>query len=134
MMLGIALRLVPGDTLKLDSIAIASYAFAVAWSMPGLVIQYLVAVKNVTPNTYAELKSDLSSPAVDTLACAIMCIIVVALLASGAVAVNIKGLESKDVESNARTAAVVGIICGLASRRLGPILVRFAARFTLRGK
>jgi hypothetical protein len=133
--LGIGLRLVPsGDALKFDPVLIASYAFAVAGSMPALVIQYLVAIRNVTPKTYAELKSDLSSPALDTLACAIMCIIVVALLATGAIAVNVKGLETKDVESSVRTAVVVGIICGLASRRLGPVLLGLGARLTSRLK
>jgi hypothetical protein len=134
-MLGIGLRhLSPGDGLKFDPAAIASYAFAVAGSMPALIIQYLVAIRNVTPKTYAELKSDLSSPALDTLACAIMCVIVVALLATGAIAVNVKGLETKDVESNVRTAVVVGIICGLASRRLGPVLLGLGAKLTSRWK
>jgi len=109
----------------------ASYAFAVAASMPGLIIQYLVAIKNVTPKTFRELKSDLSSPMVDTLGCAIMCVIVVVLLASGAVAVNIKGMETKDVETSVRTAVVVGIICGLTSRRLGPSLLGIGAKFSL---
>ncbi|MGY3149321.1 hypothetical protein ACVWYQ_006320 [Bradyrhizobium sp. USDA 3397] len=131
--LGISLRLVSWSYApQLDLASIASYAFAVASSMPALVIQYLVAIRNVSPKTYAELKFDLSSAALDTLACAIMCVIVVALFASGAVAVNIKGLETKDVESNVRTAIVVGIICGLASRRLGPALLGLGARLTTR--
>jgi hypothetical protein len=120
--------------LEFDTGPISNYAFAVAASMPALVVQYLVAIRNVTPKTYAELRLDLASPALDALACAIMCAIVVALFASGAIAVNIKGLETKDVETNVRTAIVVGIICGLASRRLGPTLLGLGARFTSRLK
>lgn len=123
-----------GDAHGLDSAAIASYAFAVAGSMPALVIQYLVAIRNVTPTTFAELKSDLSSPAVDALACSIMCVIVVALLASGAVAINIRGLETNGIESNIRTAVIVGIICGLTSRRLGPMLLGLGTKLTSRLK
>ena len=119
-------------TLKFDPIGIANYALAVAGSMPALVIQYLVAIKAVTPKTYKVLKSDLSSPVLDILACAMMCIIVVALLASEAIIINVKGLETKDVESNVRTAVVVGIICGLTSRRLGPVLLGLGTRLASR--
>jgi hypothetical protein len=126
-MLGISLRLAPAGA-ALNVVPVASYAFAVAGAMPALIIQYLVAIRNVTPKTYGELKSDLSSPTVNTLACVIMCVIVVVLLATGAIAVNVKGLETKEVESNVRIAIVVGIICGLTSRRLGPILLGFGAK------
>jgi hypothetical protein len=124
MICGVGLRwMTPGEAVKFDPGRLSNYAFAIAGAMPALVIQYLGAIKYVTAKSYAELKSDLWSPALDTLACAIMCVFVVALLATGAIAVNIKGLETKDVEANVRTAVVVGIICGLASRRLGPALL-----------
>ena len=48
-----------------------------------------------------------------------MCVIVVAFLASGAISVKHQRLGTKDVEANVRSAVVVGIICGLALRRLG---------------
>lgn len=133
--IGIGIRIAPlGDELNIDPVRISNHAFAVAWSMPALIIQYLVAIRYVTPKTYAELKSDLSNPVLETLACAIMCVIVVALLATGAIAINIKGLETKDVELNTRTAVVVGIICGLASRRLGPVLLGLGAKLASRLK
>lgn len=133
--LGIGIRTAPtSDAIQVDPVRIANYIFAIAGSMPAMIIQYLVAIRYVTPKNYAELKSDLASPELDTLACAIMCIIVVAFLASGAITVNIKGLETKDVELNVRTAVVVGIICGLASRRLGPLLLGLGARLASRLK
>ena len=135
LIVGLGLRFLPlGGAPSFDPVPMANYAFAVAASMPALVIQYLVAIKIVTPKTYAELKSDLSNPALDTFACAIMCVIVVALFATGAIAINIKGLETKDVESNVRTAVVIGILCGLASRRLGPVLLGLGTKLTSRLK
>lgn len=121
---GVCLRYLTPSSIEISP----NYAFAVAAAMPALLVQYLVAIKRVTPKSYMELKADLSSPAVDTLACAIMCMIVVLLLDSGAIAINLKGLETEQVESNLRTAVLVGIICGLTSRRLGPVLLGFGAK------
>lgn len=131
--IGIALRLVPPEWVpKFDVAVMSNYALAGAASLVALILQYYVAAKLVTLKSYPELKADLSSPVLDVLACFIMCVIVIALLASGAVSINIKGLETSGVETNARTAIVVGLICGLSSRRLGPVLLNFALRVAQR--
>lgn len=122
-------RFVPPEFVpKLDPIIISNYATALAASMLALTLQYTVAVKNVTPKSFPDLKSDLAAPGTDVLACLLICLIVVTLLATGAVAINIKGLETKDVTTNAYVALVVGLICGLSSRRLGPALVTLAGK------
>jgi hypothetical protein len=122
-------RLVPSELApKIDLITVSNYAVAVAASMLALMLQNTVAVKNVTAKTFLELKGDLATPRTDVLACLVTCIIVVTLLATGAVAINIKGLETKEVTSSAYVAVVVGVICGLSARRLGPMLIALAGK------
>ena len=64
-----------------------------------------IARRNVTPKTFPDLKADLASPRTDVLSCVLMCVVTVTLLATGALAINIKGLETKDVATNAYVAA-----------------------------
>jgi hypothetical protein len=60
----------------------------------------------------------------DILSGLLICVILVTLLSTGAIAIHIKGKETQEVTTNSYVVLVVGLVCGLSTRRLGSAPLR----------